>query len=209
MTSSNFQSTINWYEQHAEEYADQIADSPDIDLMNLFIGKVGIGATILDAGCAGGRDCRIFKDEGLHPIGIDITHSLIEVAKNKNPDIEFLQGSFLKLPFDDNTFDGVWAHASLVHLEKISEVKKALSEFHRVLKAHGIIHTSVKAQTGEEKTIHAAHTFSGDFKRFFRLFTKQEVESLLKESGFQITEIKETVSERKEITWIIVFAKKV
>ena len=73
------------------------------------------------------------------PIGIDLSKSLIEIARNKHPDIEFRQGNILNLPFEDESFDGVWAHASLVHLETTEEVVRALREFNRVLKPGGVM----------------------------------------------------------------------
>lgn len=207
--TSGYQATIDWYEHNAEAYADQIMSLPDNDQLDEFIEKLDIGAKILDAGCAAGRDCRIFKDRGLSPVGVDITHSLIQEARKRNPDIEFKEGSFLDLPFSDSSFDGVWAHASLVHFETISEVKQALREFHRVLKQSGIIHISVKEQLGTEKTESVAHNFSGDFKRFFRFFTKDEVEELLKEAGFKIVSLKQNASEKRIIQWIVILAQKV
>ncbi|MFA6446401.1 MAG: class I SAM-dependent methyltransferase [Candidatus Paceibacterota bacterium] len=211
-TSGAFKKTIDWYENNAEIYAERIESSPEILLINRFARMLKKGDAVLDAGCAGGRDCRIFKEKGLNPTGLDITKSLIKQAKIKSPEIEFVQGSFLELPFLNDHFDGLWAHASLVHLEKISEAKQSLHEFHRVLKPGGIIHISVKQQLGDKKTEYVSHDYSGEFKRFFRFFTKQEIKSLLENTGFRIVEIQDNYVSpdgRKEIKWIVVFAKKI
>ena len=100
------------------------------------------------------------------PIGIDLSKSLIEIARNKHPDIEFRQGNILNLPFEDESFDGVWTHASLVHLETTEEVVRALREFNRVLKPGGVMHVFVKQQLGNEKTSVVSDTLSGH-ERFF------------------------------------------
>lgn len=92
--NSRFKKTIDWYEQNAEDYAGKIENSPDTALIDRFVGKLKKGAIVLDAGCAGGRDCRIFKDKGLTPIGLDISQQLVKLAAKKNPDIEFKLGSF-------------------------------------------------------------------------------------------------------------------
>lgn len=209
--NSGFKKTIDWYEQNAEDYAGKIENSLETALLNRFVSKLKKGAVVLDAGCAGGRDCRIFKDKDLAPIGLDISRQLVKLAAKKNPDIEFKQGSFLSLPFTDNSFDGIWAHASLLHLEKITEVKKSLEEFCRVLKQGGVAHIFVKQQLGNKKTENISHTYSGEFKRFFRFFTKQEIETLLKEAGFRIIDIQDNYTSpdgRKEIKWIVVLAQK-
>lgn len=209
---SGFKQTIQWYDDNAQDYASKIENSPAIELIQRFINTVGTDSKILDAGCAGGRDCRIFKDRKLMPVGIDLSMSLIEVARKKNPDIEFHHGSFLDLPFEDLSFDGVWSHASLLHLETIEEVQIALKEFYRVLRPGGFLHVFVKQQTGKEKTTTAAHSFSGDFKRFFQFFTKQEMRKLIEEAGFKMIDIQDnyrTPDGRKNIKWVAVLGQKV
>ena len=47
--------------------------------------------------------------------------------------VEFVQSDGERLPFADRTFDAVWGHAILHHLE----LNAALSELHRVLKPGG------------------------------------------------------------------------
>lgn len=208
---SNFKQTIKWYDDNAEVYASKIEPSYPNFLINSFTQKVGKNGVILDAGCAGGRDCNLFRQKGLNPVGIDLSKSLVEYAKLKNPNIEFFHGSFLNLPFKDKSFDGVWAHASLLHLEKISEVKKALSEFYRVMKKGAYLHTFVKQQLDDKKTTSASHSFSGDFERFFRFFTKEEFRELLEKAGFEIESIEDnyvTPDGRKEIKWILALSRK-
>lgn len=212
MTNINgFKETIAWYENNAENYAKKIESSPETTLLDRFTCRLKKDAIILDAGCAGGRDSRIFKDKNFKPIGLDISKSLIKLAKKINPDIEFMQGNFLNLPFPTDTFDGIWAHASLIHFEKITEVDKSLKEFHRVLKPEGVIHIFVKQQLGNEKTKNISHDYSVEFKRFFRFFTKQEIETLLKKTGFKIINIQDNYVSpdgRKNIKWIAVLAQK-
>jgi ubiquinone/menaquinone biosynthesis C-methylase UbiE len=209
--TSGFKQTIQWYNENAEDYSSKIENSPNIELIERFVNAVGHGVRILDAGCAAGRDCRIFKDKGLVPVGIDLTESLIKLAEQKNQDIEFHIGSFLELPFEDESYDGVWSNASLLHLEKIDDVETALKEFSRVLKFGGHLHIFVKQQLGEEKTTTTAHDYSGEFKRFFRFFTKLEIQRLVENAGFEIIDIEDdytTPDGRADIKWIAVLARK-
>lgn len=209
---SGFSNTIAWYNQHAEEYTQKIESSPENELMERFVEKLQRGMTVLDAGCAGGRDTHAFESQGLHPTGLDITESFISIAKKRYPSINFICGSFLDLPFESESFDGIWAHASLLHFESISEVKKSLQEFHRVLKAGGIIHVFVKQQLGETKTEEVSHAYSGEFKRFFRFFSKDEMQKYLEETGFEIIDIQDDhvpKDGRTEIKWVVALGKKV
>jgi len=88
----------------------------------------------------------VFKDNGADVVGVDISEGLLEVARSANPDIEFVHANFTKLPFPNTAFDGVWSHASLVHLETLAEVKQSLAEFNRVLKPKGYLYVYVKQQ---------------------------------------------------------------
>ncbi len=48
----------------------------------------------------------------------------------------FIQGSATALPFDDNSFDGIWTVSALEH---VPEPEKALMELRRVLRPGGVI----------------------------------------------------------------------
>lgn len=205
-----FKDTIAWYDANAEKYAAAIEQFPSEELLDRFAKVVGGGGKVLDAGCAAGRDCRLLKDRGLVPIGIDLSEPLIAIARSKHPDIEFRQGNILNLPFEDEFFDGVWAHASLVHFETTEDVVKALKEFNRILKPNGIIHVFVKQQSGKEKTSVISDKLSGH-DRFFQWFTKHEVQQLLDKTGFAIIDLQgdyEDPAGRDEVKWVVALAKK-
>jgi ubiquinone/menaquinone biosynthesis C-methylase UbiE len=201
--------TINWYDANAEKYA---ADSDGITFESTarqFLEKLNPNPKVLEAGCGSGRDAITLSELGAEVTGVDASEGLIAVAKKKSLDIEFLVGNFLDLPFLDETFDGVWSHASLVHLDTISDVKSALSEFYRVLKIEGYLYVLVKKQNGEEKTAVVSDSLS-NHNRFFRYYTEEELQTLLEEVGFTITEVKteEDVHGRNEVTWLKLLAKK-
>jgi ubiquinone/menaquinone biosynthesis C-methylase UbiE len=205
-----FQDTIDWYNKNAESYASNIENIPSLDLLNKFVGTVDKDGKVLDAGCAAGRDCAFFKARGLNPIGVDLSEPLLAIAIKKHPDIQFEQANFLNLPFEDELFDGVWAHASLLHLETTEEVLRVLKEFHRVLKLGGVIHVFVKQPPGKEKTSVVSDELSGH-ERFFQWFTKGEVKSLLEQVEFKVEEIQDEYADpanRKEVRWIVGSAKK-
>ncbi|MGB6839101.1 MAG: class I SAM-dependent methyltransferase [Microgenomates group bacterium] len=205
-----FQDTIDWYDSSSEKYAENIESIPSISLIDKFVEVVSKGETVLDAGCAAGRDCRLLKDRGLKPVGLDLSKGLLEVARKKHPDIKFQYGNMLELPFENGSFGGVWAHASLLHFEKTKDVASALSEFNRVLKRDGVLHILVKEQKVPEKTSVVSDKVSGH-KRFFQWFTRKEIETLLKNAGFSIIEIQDGYKDpagRKEISWIYSLSKK-
>lgn len=214
MNVKGFQDTIEWYNQNADQYAQatfQTASPKEIDQFAKLLSK---RAKVLDAGCGGGRDTDLLSKKGLKAIGLDLSSGLIKVARKTFPEPEFVEGNMLSLPFPDSDFDGVWSHASLLHLETVEEVKKALQEFSRVMKHAAVLHVLVKAQTGESKTAVVTDSLS-KHDRFFQYFTKPELQNLLKDSGFDLISIeqyKETDRNpkgRPEVEWILALARKV
>ena len=212
MKIKGFQDTINWYNQNATKYSRSILNYVSLDQLKEFTDLISF-KRILDAGCAAGRDSKILSENGLNVTGIDISLELVKIAKKNNPNIAFIKGDFLDLPFEKNSFGGIWAHASLLHLETIEDVKKALVEFYRVLKTKGIIHIIVKAQLKGKKFTVVSDKLS-KHNRFFQYFTSQEVESLTKQAGFkkikleQYKEIDKNSKGRNNVEWIYYLGKK-
>lgn len=214
MQIKGWKDTIDWYDQNAEQYSRSVMSLYPPKDMDEFVALLPQQAKILDAGCGPGRDTNLFAQKGFQAEGLDISKGLIEVARKQFPQLKFAMGNLVDLPYKDSSFDGVWANASLLHFETIEEVKKAISEFNRVLKSGGILHVLVKAQTGKDKTAVVTDSLS-KHDRFFQYFILDEIQNLIKEAGFKVIKIeqnKETVRNpngRPGVEWIRVLAKKV
>src|SRR4051812_5672820 len=81
-----------------------------------FVGMLNIGESVLDAGCAYGRDTEYLAKKGLAVSGIDLSPALIKRAKELQPAISFTVCDVRKTNFSDGTFDGIWCNATLLHL---------------------------------------------------------------------------------------------
>ena len=213
MQIKGFRDTINWYNQNAQVYSKSILNYSSPEQIDEFVKLVPKSTKVLDAGCASGRDSKFLLDKGINVIGIDLSLELIKIAKKNYPDIKFVEGNFLNLPFIDKMFGGIWAHASLLHFENTEDVFKALSEFYRVLMKNGIIHVLVKAQTTINKYNIVIDKLS-KHNRFFQFFTKEEIKDLLQRSSFKIIklehyrEIDKNPNGRPEVEWIVCLGKK-
>lgn len=97
-------------------------------------------SVVLDAGCGeGGVAFYLAEKYCLNVRGIDLLDFNIRRARKeaskKDIDPELFQvGTYMNLPFSDNTFDGLYTMETLVHAP---DYKKALLEFYRVLKPGG------------------------------------------------------------------------
>lgn len=206
-----FSDTIQWYEENASNYAQAIGNLANPELIEEFSNEVKPGGNVLDAGCAAGRDSNLLSKLGFRVTGVDLSRNLLEIARQKYPDIEFIHANFLNLPFKDGSFDGVWASASLLHLESMEDVERAISEFSRVLSASGVLHISVKQQLTDDKYSVVSDSLS-NHDRFFQWFSKQEILDLLSKYKFQVINIIENHSDpglRSEVKWIRSLSRKV
>jgi len=96
---------------------------------------------ILDVGCGvGGSTRRLSHETGCCVTGIDLSDQYIETAErltqllNMQERVRFHAASALAMPFEDNTFDGVWSIQMGMNVEdKLSWLK----EVYRVLKPGG------------------------------------------------------------------------
>ena len=204
MENEKLDKTINWYNNNAKDYVVNAGKISNTDWLDNFIKRFPANSYILDAGCAGGRDSQFLKDRGHIPVGVDLSSEFIEIAQQKHPDIKFILGSFLDLPFDSNSFDGIWCNASLLHLETNDQIDKALTEFHRVLNNQGLLYLSLKQKIGTEKLKH-------NDNRFFNYFELHEVKKIVEDNNFEILELLDEVEDpggRLDVRWVIVHARK-
>ncbi len=214
MKIKGFQDTIDWYKTNADAYTKGYYLFKKDKEFTIFANLLSKGGKVLDAGCAAGRDSKYLVEEGLNIVGIDLVNEFIEMARKHVPEGQFVQGSFLDLPFEDLSFDGVWSNASLLHFESVNEVKEALTEFYRVLKNKGVLHMKVKAQTGSEKFKIVKDNLS-KHDRFFQFFTREEVKGLITDTGFQLIRLEQYDEQekfpdigRKGVEWIWCLARK-
>lgn len=190
MKTHGLKETIEWYDSNAEQYAAAGESYYDMNHITTFTEHLPPGAAVLDVGCGAGRDSNILAVKGLDVTGLDLSKGLIEVARVKFPGVHFIEGNMLDLPFENESFDGVWSNTSMLHLEAVDDVEQSLSEMYRVLKQQGLIHVVVKAQTGTDKTAVVSDKLSGH-NRFFQYFTLEEMQGLLRAAGFDIVLSKE------------------
>lgn len=98
---------------------------------------------ILDVGCGPGsitNDLAQYVPQG-EVIGVDTEPQLIDEATkganlNELKNVKFEVGSAMSLPFNDSSFDVVFAHQVLLH---IPDLRAALMEMRRVAKKGGIV----------------------------------------------------------------------
>ncbi len=102
---------------------------------------------ILDFGCGPGRDLTYFKSLGHRPVGLDGCADFCRMAHDHSC-CAVLQQNFLQLQLAPQSFDGIFANASLFHVPG-SELPRVLRELHAALRNDGILFSSNPRGTGE------------------------------------------------------------
>ncbi|KAJ0161994.1 Sterol 24-C-methyltransferase erg-4 [Colletotrichum tanaceti] len=97
---------------------------------------------VLDVGCGVGGPAReIAKFTGAYVTGLNINEYQVDRAsryalkEKMDKQVQFVQADFMNIPFDDNTFDAVYAIEATVHAPSLEAV---YSEIFRVLKPGGV-----------------------------------------------------------------------
>ena len=92
-------------------------------------------AQVLDVACGtGDLSIEIFEHTGAGVVGLDFCRPMLDLARQKTRQINFVEADALRLPFADQTFDAVTIGFGLRNL---SDVESGLSELRRVLKPAG------------------------------------------------------------------------
>ncbi|MDD5071531.1 MAG: methyltransferase domain-containing protein [Patescibacteria group bacterium] len=194
------------YDKIAEPYAKEF--SKPSEYIEEFLALLPKDAKILDVGCGVGVDAGFMESEGFEIIGIDLSKEMLNIARQKFPQIDFRQQDIRTLDFPPNSFDGILASCSLIHIPK-KDVPALLEKFHQILKKDGAIY--IAFQGGKSEEIFIDEPFKPDEKLFLNIISFDEVQNLLVKNGFSIVKHYEREPKSKEelnYTKLYVIAKK-
>ena len=139
------ENTLRYYDEnfkvYSEEWSNNFTDNFNFENPNIFISYLRDGAYVLDLGCGHGRDTMYFIEKGYKVKAIDGSLEMCRLA-SKNTGINVEQINFLDMNYD-NEFDGIFASASLLHLNN-NDLIIVLKKISKALKENGILLASFK-----------------------------------------------------------------
>ena len=128
------QATLRFYDDQAAVYAAHAPDQASRHLAG-FLSRLTASARILELGCGGGRDSRAMLDQGFD---LDPTDGSPAIAREASAR---LGRPVRVLRFDQldavAAYDGVWAHASLLHVPRAG-LAGVLARIFQALKPGGL-----------------------------------------------------------------------
>jgi len=177
------------YDRTAEEYArryfDELAHKPfDRVLLERFADAVRGRGPVCDLGCGPGQIARFLRALGVDAIGVDLSPGMVELAKRLNPDIPFWLGNMFCLDVPDESWAGIAAFYSIIHVPRAAVVH-VLAEMRRVLRPSGRLVLSFHLGHDDMQLDELwGEPVSMDF--FF--FERDEMERYVTASGFEVVE---------------------
>lgn len=129
---------------------DKYADNYDTGFMGKGSGRfyadlikeieVKDGDAVLDVGCGTGTVLSfIGRQKRIRGFGLDVSENMIAIAKEKNPNYQFVSGDCASLPYADESMDVVMACMAYHHF---SDQERFRNEAMRVLKPGGSLYIS-------------------------------------------------------------------
>jgi ubiquinone/menaquinone biosynthesis C-methylase UbiE len=159
-------------------------------------------ASIIDVGCGAGVPVtRFLVDSGFRVVGIDFSEKMLRLARKNVPQAKFIRKDMTRLDFADNSFDGLTAFYSIIHVprEKHASLFKT---FNRILKPNGIMIVCMGPDEWE-----ATENYYG-VKMFWSQYSPEKSLQLVKIAGFDV--IFDRILERgkEKHYWILARSKK-
>lgn len=186
-----------FYDAIAEDYAarfvHELAARPvERAILGVFAELVRGRGTVADLGCGPGRTTAHLTSLGVDVYGLDLSESMLAIARRENPGLRFEQGSMLDLDLPDGALAGALSWYSSIHTPA-DRLPGLFAEFHRVLAPGGVL--LVGFQSGDQHRHHDrpwGHPVSLTFQRR----RPQDMVRLLAEAGFAL--LSQTVREPEE-----------
>ncbi len=193
--------TISTYNKGARAYARKFNEiGPRVnDIKKVFSYIEKINPLVVEIGCGNGRDGREIMKYTTKYIGIDLSQSMVNLAKILQPNGDFRVADLETFDYPLNS-DIIFSFASLLHSNR-TKVKQILKHIHRSLIHGGIFLISLKY--GEYRELQKDDEFG---TRYFYLYTPEDIKKLAGEKYKVLWEDKQTL---KGIDWFTIILRKI
>jgi len=185
--------TLSYYNTHAENYAARGLGEQTRDRLEEFATRLPPGGKVLELGCGGGHAIAAFQALGFDVTAVDASVELAKIA-SKRTGIQVRVMDFEMLDYDEE-FDGLWAHASLLHVLTTSR-EAVLGKVTRCLKLDGYLFASFKESKDD---------WTDKFGRRFGAMTEDLICTQLEGSGLTIETVEcwdGPTTEGTQTSWI-------
>ena len=136
---------------------------------------------VADVGCGPGRAAAFMAERGLDVIGVDVSETMLAVARSAYPHIKFEEGQLDALPFETGVLAGAVCWYSIIYTPP-DRLAQAFGELARVLIPGGYLLLAFQA---EDEPIHRTDAHGTHLPLTSYRHSVQEVAARLMDSGFK------------------------
>lgn len=176
--------TLQYYADNAVAFTENTVNVEFSAMQDRFTEHIKSGGHILDLGCGSGRDAKAFLDRGFTVIAVDGSPELCKIAES------VIGQPVICATFQEyaptETFDGIWACASLLHLP-YGEIAPVLRKLANNLVPDGFFYLSFKY--GDYEGIRNGRYFTDMTEKRFAAIL-QEVPGLVLAEQFITTDVR-------------------
>ncbi|MDP1696130.1 MAG: class I SAM-dependent methyltransferase [archaeon] len=193
---SSLQKTVEYYNSNSEKWANKSANPFAREKeFRKFVSLLPKKADVLDIGCAQGTHVPLFLGIGkdLNYSGFDISNKLLKIARRRYPQLSFHQGNIINAnTFPKKKFDGFWAVAVLMHMEKelwplmLDNIEKHMKS--GAIGFFTLPHSRPSLATEKDQ-------------RHFSFFTKGELDNIIKKRNWMVLNSGVTHGKTAPVDW--------
>jgi len=178
--------THNYYATNAKSLSNRYESADVRNIHAQLVKTFSSNSRLLEIGCGSGRDASFMYKNGYKILAIDASKEMIYEAKILHPEI--VNNLHVKiipndLHYKEQSFDGIYSIATLMHLEK-NDISKTIEKVYSYLKPCGIFLFSVSIQRDDiidkHKDIHGRH---------FTTISQENWISLCESKGFTTSQV--------------------
>ena len=159
-------------------------------------------ARVIDVGCGAGVPvAKYLVESGFEVVGVDFSEKMLRLARKNVPQAKFIRMDMTRLDFADNSFDGLTAFYSIIHVPR-EKHSLLFRDFNRILKPNGIMLVCMGPDEWE-----ATEDYYGT-KMFWSQYSPQKSLQLIKDAGFEIIFDKILERGKERHYWILARNKK-
>lgn len=177
------------YDTVADTYADAFRTTEperpaELGMIEHFASLVTGSRRVLDAGCGAGRMMPVLAGWGCEVEGVDLSPEMVRRARADHGGFNTQVASLNELPFDDDSFDGVFSWYSTIHSPD-DDLSRIAREVRRVLCPSGLFLVAFHAGSGriDVSESYRPHGHEIVLHRFNR--TVEQMREVLASSGFR------------------------
>ncbi len=166
--------TKDSYDRHADHFAKKFretyipSDRSEFSTMQTLMP----GKRLLDVGCGAGDHAAYFQRQGLYVRAIDLSSAMVKRAREQGIDARVMD--LEQLDFARESFDGIWAMTSLLHIPK-KHMAPVRDSLYGILANEGVMHVCLKQGEGEGMITDA----NLNMKRYFSFWNAEEFENVM------------------------------